>query len=152
VKKMIKIKRNKKGFTLIELLVVIAIIGLLATIVLVSLNNARNKANDTRIKADLSQMMLGIEMYYADNSAYPASGACGVAGVGTVGVIAAADPGAVCSGRPLFDSNGTTFIQRLPDNPRSGKVYTWASTNNYTLTALLTGDTVTYTCSNGSCY
>lgn len=61
-------KRHKKGFTLIELLVVIAIIGILATIVLVSLNTARQKARDTRRIGDLRQIALALEMYYDDNS------------------------------------------------------------------------------------
>lgn len=64
---------KKKGFTLIELLVVIAIIGILATIVLVSLNSARQKARDTRRIGDLRQIALAIEMYYDDNTStgYP---------------------------------------------------------------------------------
>ena len=62
---------KQKGFTLIELLVVIAIIGLLASIVLVSVNSAREKARDARRKADLHQIQLALEMYYDNNGHYP---------------------------------------------------------------------------------
>jgi len=71
---------NKKGFTLIELLVVIAIIGLLATIVMVSLNSARTKARDTKRKAELKQIAVALEMYYDAYGRYPphrASSSCG---------------------------------------------------------------------------
>jgi len=62
---------NKKGFTLIELLVVIAIIGILSSVVLSSLNSARQKARDAQRVSNLTQIRTALEMYYHDNGSYP---------------------------------------------------------------------------------
>jgi len=59
-------RKNKKGFTLIELLVVIAVIGLLASIVLVSMGPARKKAKDTRRMTDLKQISSAMELCYGE--------------------------------------------------------------------------------------
>lgn len=55
---------NQKGFTLIELLVVISIIGVLSSVVLVSLNNAKVRARDAVRKSDLRKISTALETYY----------------------------------------------------------------------------------------
>ncbi len=60
----------KRGFTLIELLVVIAIIGILASVVLASLNSARDKGEDAAIKSNLNNIRAQAELFYDDNGSY----------------------------------------------------------------------------------
>ncbi len=65
-------KPNKRtAFTLIELLVVIAIIGLLATISVLALQNARAKSRDAKRVADMKQVQTALEMFFNDNNRYP---------------------------------------------------------------------------------
>ncbi len=62
--------KNGEGFTLIELLVVIAVIGLLASIVLVSLLNARAKAKDGAIMRELGQVRTIAQLILTQDDAY----------------------------------------------------------------------------------
>ncbi len=62
---------NKKAFTLLELLVVIAIIGVLAAIVMASLNSARVKARDARRLQDIKTIQTNLEIYYNTYNSYP---------------------------------------------------------------------------------
>jgi len=75
----------KRGFTLIELLVVIAIIGILASVVLASLDSVRETARDTKRIAELKQLQVAIAMYRNQNGHYPreSEGANGLVGEGS---------------------------------------------------------------------
>lgn len=64
----------KKGFTLIELLVVIAIIGVLASLVTVAVNTARENAVIAQIKSDLVALRTGLDRFYIDHGRYPYMG------------------------------------------------------------------------------
>lgn len=64
---------KKKGFTLIELLVVIAIIGILSSVVVVSLQSARVKARDAKRIADVDAIKSALSLYYDSNLSYPAT-------------------------------------------------------------------------------
>jgi len=84
-------KAINRGFTLIELLVVIAIIGILASIVLVSLGSARSKGADAGIQGNLDSIRTQAEIYYGNQTpntygvqagAHAVAGAaCGSAGM-----------------------------------------------------------------------
>lgn len=59
--------KKEKGFSLIELLVVISIIGVLATIIIGGISNARQSARDARRKADLQQIGTALQMWALDH-------------------------------------------------------------------------------------
>ena len=63
-------RKLKAGFTLIELLVVIAIIGILSSVVLASLNTARTKGQDAKMKSELSGLRAAAEIFYDTPQSY----------------------------------------------------------------------------------
>lgn len=125
----------KRGFTLIELLVVIAIIGMLSSVVLSSLNNARKKARDARRLADLKQLQTALELFYSDNAGYPES--TSQANVTTA----------------LSDLT-PSYIGEVPDDPLGGSYhYVYKSTSGGTFYCLGTayeGTAPSSTCNTGS--
>lgn len=105
----------KKGFTLIELMVVVAIIGLLASIVVVSLQGARSGARDAKRQADLKGLQIAMELCYSDST-------CGAAEQYLVYAnYTAAKAGGI----------GTYIIvESMPDDPSTGVSYNWVSTTS----------------------
>ncbi len=69
---------KKQGLTLIELLVVLAIVGLLISVILVSVGRPKKQANDARRKVDIQQIMKAMDLCYDDSNCaganqYPAN-------------------------------------------------------------------------------
>jgi len=103
--KTMKIVNKKTGFTLIELIVVIAIIGILSTIVMVSLNTARGKARDARRISDIRQLQLALQMYYDINGAYPTT---------TEGLVKLTTPTAYITAVPVDPQNSSAYSYCAP--------------------------------------
>ncbi len=118
-----------RGFTLIELLVVIAIIGILSSVVLASLNSARQKGRDSRRIADIKQLQLALELFYDSCGVYPSTLATS----------------ATNSGCPSGTTLGS-FIATVPLDPQTKAAYKYAALgsgtvcSNYHIGAVLETD------------
>lgn len=64
-------RQHTRGFTLIELLVVISIIGLLSSIILGAVTNARRKAFYAKAAIDIRTLEIALELYYQDHGDWP---------------------------------------------------------------------------------
>ena len=81
-----KSRTAENGFTLIELLVVISILGVLATLVIANVNEARGRARDVRKKADMTQLKTALKLYYNNYNRYPAGTglSCGMSSINSI--------------------------------------------------------------------
>ena len=111
----------KRGFTLIELLVVIAIIGILASVVLASLNSAREKGEDAAVKANLSGIRAQAELTYDDEG--------GCYGDGT-GCAAGAFSAAACAGTADTIFNQPQALEAIGAATAAGGLNACSSTAN----------------------
>lgn len=75
--------RKQAGFTVIELLIVISVIGILATITIMSFNNAQARTRDAARKNDLAIIQDALKLYYLKNNNWVETGSgCGSSGNG----------------------------------------------------------------------
>ncbi len=141
---MLKVFTNKsRGFTLIELLVVIAIIGLLASIVLVSVGPARAKARDAKRQSDIRQINLAMEMCYDDASCGP--------GVGKY--LDKCDAATCINAVTKIDDDSSPLYLTVPTDPTNVTPYQYTWTNGtdqyYCVYAKLEAPaTSTYSCAS----
>jgi general secretion pathway protein G len=139
---------NNKGFTLLELIIVAAIIALIATATLAVLNpfGQFQKARDTRVKSDLSQVQKALESYYQDNNRYPA-----VATSCTYRILGNNGDGNDCIewGRPW-----QPYMNVVPQDPTTANRYVYFVSSNgqsyYIYANLSKGATDPASCNSGA--
>jgi general secretion pathway protein G len=96
----------EKGFTLVELMVVIVIIGLLTTLVALTVLPQLGKANDQKAKADIATLDQALELYRLNNLTYPATS-------DGLGALVKAPPSLTDPSR--YQVGG--YIKKLPKDP-----------------------------------
>lgn len=98
---------HSKGFTLIELLTVISIISVLTALLTVAFVSVSSRSKDSQRKSNLSQIRAALELYKADNDAYPATAALTTSITCNAAFTTGTSP------------NLTTYMAKYPCDPKS---------------------------------
>jgi general secretion pathway protein G len=118
----------KKGFTLIELLVVIAIIATILGVALPNFLGARERARDTKRKAEINQLKSALRLYYNDYQSYPLNFNGGTGKLNYIqGCGAAGDGNCPCSALVDFAAGGAgcdfIYMKKFPSELGSSMFY-----------------------------
>ncbi|OGH11244.1 MAG: hypothetical protein A2857_06485 [Candidatus Levybacteria bacterium RIFCSPHIGHO2_01_FULL_36_15] len=115
-KSLSKLKNRSKnrGFTMLELLTTLALIGIMAGVVMLSIDpvTQQQKGWDAKRKSDLGQVQRALEMYYQDYNRYPASGTF------------------------TFGSAWNPYISMVPPDPHAKTYIYWVDATNFQSYAL----------------
>ncbi len=120
--------KKQKGFTLIELLMVIAIVGILAAVVISSLNSARERSRDAQRIRNIQEIHNAVELYISQNGHAPDFGdsSCSDPLSGNTSCYTTEFSG----GYPWseLESELSPYISKLPKDPCGIKCYQKSNT------------------------
>ncbi|MCL5410361.1 MAG: prepilin-type N-terminal cleavage/methylation domain-containing protein [Patescibacteria group bacterium] len=135
-------KHKYRGFTLIEILIVVAIIGILATVVMLSLSGAQAKSRDARRISDITGIKKTLGLYYTEKNSYPTCGSgnateCGFSNTNSVGQIwNSANTTALSNASSLVLNS--YYNENYPTDPKFHRLYDYLpASTTYAISVLL---------------
>lgn len=118
------ILKNISGFTVVELIVAISVIAVLSAVIMGTITLQIAKSRDTRRKADIAEIKKALEMYYAANNRYPASGGAIAPNISWSNSADASWDNLAALLQP--------YIKKLPKDPsENNNTSEWANTGNH---------------------
>lgn len=129
--------KQHSAFTLVELMIVVAIIGLLASVSVYILGNARQKSRDAKRVSDIQIIRAGLEQHWLERASYPSAPSQIQLGTGSGSVL--------CSNGFVGTAEGVVYLPKVPSGPQTGEYYLYMSdspTIGYSIQFTMEGESV----------